>query len=421
MVILLALLGWSLSFTYVVVQKFPGISPIDGIVYVDALDRALQGSMTVQGDRLGEATSRYVACRGVHGFGNRGIPCEGPYPEDLSGYTSAYVHPPTYFFMTAAVVKVSQLALPDSYPFDLARMASGLWFAIGAFVMVVLAVRWGVRPWPATIVVAALLPTPAFTAMSAFITPDSMALLICAAVALGVTLWWQRTIPAWSLLFFGALAALVKQTYLLAVIAAALLIGLLWLLQRTRTAREAVTAGAFLCAGAAASVVGWEVIKRSLALFPLPPTPPDPFAYPVNFNGAFGLLFQGARDLPFDAAGPLLAFPFATRGMGAAVVLALAAAAGGALLYRARTTDEFALSAAGVAAVVTGGLILSGLYFVTSGIFLPPTPRYVIGAFPIYALPLFLAANRRPVVWFMALVGAVGAVGWLLAGASPAV
>lgn len=419
-VILLFLFGWSLSFNFVVLQKMPGISPIDGIVYSDAFDRAMQGSVTVQGDRMGEATSRYIACRGVHGFGNRGIPCEGPYPELFRGYTSAYVHPPTYFFMTAAVVKAVQLVLPDAYPFDLARMVSGVWFAIGAFVMVILAVRWGARPWPAALVIAAMLPTPTFTSMFSFITPDSMSLLVCASIALGVTLWWQERIPAWSLVFFGALAAMVKQTYLLAVIAAALLIGLLWLLQRKRSARQSVQAGVFLCLGAAVTVVGWDLIKRSLAMFPLPASGPDLFAYPVSFDGIFGLLFQGARDLPFDAAGPLLSMPLASRGMGSAVVLALAAAAGGALLYKARDTDEFTLSAAGVIAVVTGGLILSGLYFVSSGIFLPPAPRYVMGAFPIYALPLFMAATRRSVLWFMIAVGVVGVVGWILSAAAPA-
>lgn len=414
LLVLLALLGWSLSFNLVVLQKLPGISPIDGIVYSDAFDRALQGSITVQGDRMGEETTRYIGCRGVQGFGSMEIPCEGPYPETFRGFTSAYVHPPTYFFATATLVKAGQYVFPDVYVFDLARIVSGVWFALGAFVMVVLAARWGARPWPAALVVAALLPTPTFMSMFAFITPDSMSLLVCASIALGATLWWQNRIPAWSLVFFGALAALVKQTYLLAVIAAVLLIGLLWLLQRRRSGRHTLQAAGFLCLGAAAAVVGWDLLKRSLALFPLPDSGSDPFAYPVTFDGAVGLLFQGAHDLPVDAAGLLIAVPLASRAIGSAAVLALAAAAGGALLYQARKTDEFALSAAGVIAVVTGGLILSGLYFASSGIFLPPAPRYVMGAFPIYALPLVLAMRSRLMVGLVAALALVGYVAWLL-------
>lgn len=419
--ILLAFLALSLTLNYVVLQKLPGVSPVDGIVYADAMDRALDGGVTVKGDTMGDATSEYVGCRGVHGWGDFGVPCGGPYPDLLKGYTTAYVHPPTYFFATAGLVKVAQLVLPDAYPFDLARMAGAVWFSLGALVMVVLAVRWGARPWSAAIVVAALMPTPTFVTMFSFITPDTMSLLVCAGMALGVTLWWQDRLPAWTLLFFGLLAAAVKQTYFLAAIACLLLIGVLWWKQRSKSGRQSLVAAAWFAAGAVGGIVAWDVIKSLIAAKDTIPAGVDLLAFPVNFDGVFGLIFTGARDLPVDAAGTLIAMPAASRGMAAGLVLALAAAAGGALLYRSSRSDEFALSAAGMTSIAVGGLILSSMYFVTSGIFLPPAMRYVMGAFPLYAVPLMLAMKSR-VLWSLVLAAAVvGFVAWFLFPVTPAI
>lgn len=418
--IFMALLALSLTLNYVVLQKMPGVSPVDGIVYADALDRALQGGVTVKGHTMGDPTSEYVACRGVYGWGDFDVPCGGPYPDLIKGYTSAYVHAPTYFLATAGVVKVAQIAFPDAYPFDLARMVGALWFALGALVMVLLAVRWGARPWLATLVIAALMPTPTFVTMFAFITPDTMALLVCASMALGVTLWWQERLPAWALFFFGLLAAAVKQTYFLAAIACLLLIGVLWWTQHRRSGRQSLVAAAWFAAGAVGGMIAWEIIKRLIAIQDTLPTGADPLAYPVNFNGVFGLIFVGARDLPVEAAGPLMAMPAATTAMAAGLVLALAAAAGGALLYRSSKSNEFALSAAGLTSIAVGGLILSSIYFVTSGIFLPPAMRYVFGAFPLYAVPLMLVVRSRVLRALIFAAALVGFVAWFLFPVTPA-
>ena len=402
-------------FNFVVIQKLPGISPVDGIVYADALDRAFDFRVTVKGDTMGVATSEYIACRGVHGYDELGLSCGGPYPDTFRGLTTAYVHPPTYFFLTAGVVKAVQVVAPGVYAFDIARMVGALWFAVGALLMVWLATLWGARPWPAALVMVALLPTPTGATTFSFITPDSMSLMVCGGVALGVTLWWRDRLPAWSLIFFGLLTAAVKQTYFLAAVAGVLLIAMLWWRQHTRPTRACVSAAVFVGAGAVIGLVGWDLIKRFIEVVPGDiSTGPDPFAVSLDFNGVAQLIFTAAADFPNEAAGPLLAVPPAALAMSMGFGLALAAATGGALLYRSTRSDEFILAASGGLTVVFGGLLVSLMYLLSSGIFLPPIVRYIFGGIPLVLLPLMLATSSRAVRVLLVVLAAVSYIGWML-------
>ena len=426
-------------FNFVVIQKLPGISPVDGPVYADALDRAFDFRVTVKGDRLGEATVEYIGCRGIQGVGSLDAACDEPrlnrlessseassmtgaqawarelFKSSLSGYTTAYVHPPTYFFLTAGVVKAVQVVAPGVYAFDIARMVGALWFAVGALLMVWLATLWGARPWPAALVMVALLPTPTGATTFSFITPDSMSLMVCGGVALGVTLWWRDRLPAWSLIFFGLLTAAVKQTYFLAAVAGVLLIAMLWWRQHTRPTRACVSAAVFVGAGAVIGLVGWDLIKRFIEVVPGDiSTGPDPFAVSLDFNGVAQLIFTAAADFPNEAAGPLLAVPPAALAMSMGFGLALAAATGGALLYRSTRSDEFILAASGGLTVVFGGLLVSLMYLLSSGIFLPPIVRYIFGGIPLVLLPLMLATSSRAVRVLLVVLAAVSYIGWML-------
>lgn len=412
----LVLLGSSLLINALMVERLPGLTPIDGWVYADAFDRAGQGAATVEGDRIGQSTLEQVACEGVYAFGALGLECGGNLTAEVlprQGWTTAYVHPPTYFFLTVGVASgLTNIWGIDQ--FTAGRLVSSLWFALGGLVVVLLAMRWGARLWPSVLVLVALIPTPTFVSLFGFITPDSMSLLVCGGILWATTCWWQRSIPPVALLPVAAMAGTVKQTFLLAVLAAVLLVIGLWFWRRERSGREMLQAVALLCGGALLGVVGWELAKRSMSLAPFPDFGPDPFAYPLDFNGFFGLPFVGAWGLPAEAAGDALPLPLAAKAVGAAMALALAAAAGGAVLYQRWSRDTTILAAVAILSIALGSLPLSVAYVVSNGIFLPPAPRYVIGAFPLYVVPLMLLAERRSVQIFLAVAAGVGAVSWFV-------
>jgi hypothetical protein len=414
--VFVAFLVGAFALNLVVLSRAPAVTPIDGLVYADAFDRAMAGEVVVEGMMIGENTRRLLACRGIHGVESFGVECGEAVPLDalpVGGQTSAFIHPPTYFFATAGIVRGAQAIWPDLEAYDAARLVNSLWTALGATLMVYLAVLWGARPWAAAGVMAAFLPTPTFVALNSFVTPDSMALLICSAILVGTTLWWKGRWPAWALLPVGLLAGLVKQTYLLAAVSGLILIAVLWLVQRSRPWQHHLRAAAALACGAGAAVIGWDLVKRALAIAPAD-LGVDPFSMPADLQGFLRITFTGAWALPGEAAADLMPIPFAAYGLASGLSIALAAAAAGAVLYTGRKDVRFVLGLAGVTAICFGGLLMSMLYFVSHGILLPPAARYVIGAFPLYALPLFLASAKRGVVIGAGLAAALGGLAWIL-------
>lgn len=430
--ILAVLLTASIAYGALIVQQLPGVTPIDGPAYADGFTRAAAGTPARRGETLGEPALDVIACSGMYGlhvipkeFGPPRMTC-GPdgravrnavHAKWATVPSTAHVHPPTYFFATAWSVSVLQAVLPGAQDdFSLARLMSAVWFAFGALLLVRAAALWGANPWAATAVCLAFLPTPTFTSLFTFVTPDSMGLLVAGGVVLGVTLWWRRLMPAWPLFAFGLLTSLVKQTYVLAAIAGVLVLAALWYFRRDRGPGETARAAGWLLAGATTGSIAWVGLRELLASGPALPAQP----WAVNIvltpspDAVLGLLLTPGSLIPGEAAGPLLPMPASLGAVAAALGLLTAAAAFGALFYRKRTDPRFVLAVGGVTAFAVGGMLVSVLTLMVDGVLLPAAPRYAMGAWPFYVLPLLLVAQRRWVATTIVTLIVVGAASWLL-------
>ncbi len=421
--IFLALMLFAAVFIAVVIPRTYPVAPADGLVYADAFDRALAGRVTVRGDAIGRPTLDLVACSPVITGPIRpwlvpaGWSCgsDGAPPVILS---TAWIHPPTSYFLDATLARIVMAADGRLDPFSSARLAGAVWFALGATLTVWLAALWGGPPWRSAAVLAAFLPTPLFFSLCSYVTPDRFALAVGALVPIAGTLWWRRQLAApW--LFAAGLAGggLFKQTFLLADIGLVLLVATLWWQARRtglngRSGREATVGLAWLTAGSFVGVVGWHVLKHRWGVELPPRTAPDLFTVEPGLDGAVGILFQHAFLTPLgdNLAGTLE--PLATLGLAALLTLVTAGAAFGAVFYRGLADRIFPLALAAILTIGPGGLVISVLGGVSSGNWLPPSPRYALAAFPLWVLPLLILADRRA-VWAGGLAAAaIGLAAW---------
>lgn len=417
--LVLATLGIALNL--IVVPRTFSATAADGLVYVDAFDRALTGNPTVRGDIIGPTALQEVLCgdpRNTVSPGAQDWDCEDPDPADVQLQTTAWVHPPTYFLVEATVARAVHLVAPQVSVFMIGRMLGAVWFAIGGLLLVILGALWGARPWPATAAVAAFLPTPLFTSNFSYVTPDNAVLIAGAVVPICVTQWWRGSWPAWTLAPAGLLAGgLIKQTFLPAVIAGALLVGFLWLQARRtgddgRTSGQSVLALAWLLGSAAIASIGWQLIKSTWGVDLPARTGPDPFTLAPDPSSAVALLFQGTWLIPGGDTNAFALEPLAMVGISALLTLITAGASFGLLLYGGWSDRLFAVALAGVIGIGVSGLVIGMSGSLTAGNWLPPSPRYVMAAFPLYAVPLLVIARVRWVWVVMIAVTAVGFWSW---------
>lgn len=429
--IMATLLVASISFNVLAVSRLPGITPIDGPAYLDAYTRALDGAAARRGQTFDGPTLDAIACRGLYGirlvaplFGPKPMMCDsqGQAVDDAvrakwdAAPSTAYVHPPTYFFLTAWSVRAIEAVLPgDQDGIDLARVLGAVWFSLGALLLVRAAALWGANPWAAAAVLLAFLPTPTFVSLFTFVTPDSMSLLVGAGVVLAVTLWWHRRMPAWPLLLVGLATAAVAGTFLLAAGAGGLVLAALWWFQRGRDLGATAGAAAWLLGGAAAGAIGWTVLRELIAIGPPIPLPAGGGvpAQDASVDNLLGLLVIPGATIPAEAAGAAIRMPGALAAVAAALALLTAAAAFGAVLYRRDRNPAFALAAGGVTAFALGGFLVATLSLVADGLLPPAAPRYAFGAWPFYILPLLLIAHRRLIAATVGTLLVIGPAAWL--------
>ena len=421
--VFLCLFAFGASFIAVAIPRTDPIAPFDGLVYADAFDRAMSGQVAVRGDQVGRASFELVACsplfvRGTFPYVYAGEwTCGSDEPPPVLA-SAAWIHPPTAFFLDALIAKFLSMLSSSIAPFTASRMAGALWFALGGTLTVAFAALWGAPLWRSTAVIAAFLPTPLFFAIFSYTTPDRFSLIAGSLVMIAGTLWWRRKRGAAWLFLAGLMSGgMFKQTFILADIGLVALIAALWW-QARRTgaelprARSVVTGMSALLAGGAAGVLGWHALKHQLGI-PLPArTAPDPFTVVPGLDGAIRLLYQHAYLTPLGDTLPIMLEPGASIGIAVMLTLAAAGAAIGAVLYRRLADRVFPLGLAALLTLGPGALAISILGGASSGNWLPGSPRYALAAFPLYVLPLLVAAERR-VVWIGgACLAAVGMLAW---------
>lgn len=421
--IFLSFLAFGAVYIAAVVPRTYPVAPADGLVYADAFDRAMAGRVTVRGDTIGRETLDLVACSPLITGSIRGwmVPAGwdcGSDAEPPKIRSTAWIHAPTSFFLDVAGARLICLLTGMTNAFTAARLLGAVWFALGATMTVMLAEAWGAPPWRAAAVLAAFLPTPLFFSLFTYVTPDRFALAVGALVFLAGTRWWRRQLPAPWLAAVGVISGgLFKQTFIVADMGLVALTAALWWQSATtgtagRTGRETMLGMTWLLAGSGCGIVGWHLLKLQWGVELPARSGPDLFTIVPSLDGALSILFQHPFLTPMGDTRGFMLEPLTCVGFAALLTLATAGAGFGAVFYRRLADREFPLALAGLVTVGPGGLLISILGGVSSGNWLPASPRYVLAAFPLLVLPLLLLANRRP-IWIGSLAMAgLGTLAW---------
>lgn len=255
---------------YAVDQSRLGV--FDEWVYADALDQAYRGEVVEQGELVGRYARELSSCRGVE-VGSAGPPCGGPYPSreyPQRGITSADIHPPTYFLLTAAL---SRPVLATGAVEDLllaGRLVGAVWLTAGLLAVVLLCRELGAGRRATAAVVLAVALSPIVRTTNSYVTPDALNLLIGAGVVLAALKvarrqWHPAVLPG-----VAALATAVKFQNIVAVGVAAALLATLRLVQQPRDVAlgrraRALVVPALTAVAALVTAVGWLAIRASLS------------------------------------------------------------------------------------------------------------------------------------------------------------
>jgi hypothetical protein len=384
-----------------------GVSPVDEFWYTDALDKANRGELTNTGDKVDSYARQVMVCRGLIGVHPPSVVCGVPQPDaslPLNGYTAADIHPPTYFFLTAAVGKVIRLTGVTDDLLIAGRLVGALWLTLGMLAMVSLGRAWGAG-WLVPVLTAVATGTsPLLVSVSGYLTPDALGLLVGAGVLLAVN-WWQRgRLPAALLLVAAVVPALVKVPFVLAPLFGALLLLVAGLAGQTAWRRVLVGA-ALLVGGAGAGAVLWQQLRGMLAVA-------DPVLHPgtdepVGVSSFVRYLGYYLEMIPDSSGAPIPVAPTLAVAVMPFAWLLLAAALGGILL-RDREDRLLPVCWAGLSGMVLGSVVLSLIVLVASGGFLIGTPRYGLALLPLFAVPLM--CTRHAIVVLVLLSSAAASV-----------
>lgn len=368
-----------------VVQRGP-LGLYDEWTFLDAVDKADRGGVAQRGELVDPYALHISSCRGSSTEPSVGSPCGGPldptvYPQ--RGVTSADIHPPTYFVLTAAGASLVQVTTPVDELVDAARATGAVWAAAGLLLVVLLARRLGARPGWAVLAALACLAVPLVRTSSTHVTPDATALVVGAGVALA-TVAWLRGGRWWWLAAASAAAPAFKAPFELVVACCILVV----VLSPGSPARRLVGA-ACLAVPAAAVTVGWLVVRRGLALGEAPVQ-----AVVLAEPTVAGVLadLDVAVGLPVDSCAGASCVVGAVVGVWWVLALLAAVAAAAAGSRDAAATARWAVAVA-VAALVAGPMSQAALYLATGTVFTTPA-RYAVVLVPVLSAVAAAACSQ---------------------------
>lgn len=382
-----------------------GVSPVDEFWYTDALDKADRGELSNTGDKVDDYARQVKACRGVIGVHPPTGGCGAPQPDaslPLNGFTSADIHAPTYFFLTAAAVKAVQVVGLTDDLLIAGRLVGALWLTLGMLAVVALGRAWGAG-WVMPVLTAVAIGTsPLLVSVSGYLSPDALGLLVGAGVLLAVTHWQRGRLPTAVLLLMAVLPAFVKVPFVLAPLFGAVLL-LVGGLAGQSTWRRALTGAGILVGGAGAGAVLWQQVRGILAVG-VPALHPN--AEPPIALGTFAkYLGYYLEAIPVSSGAPIAVPALLSIAVQPLAWLLLAAALGG-LLLRRRNDPLLPICWSGMAGMVLGSIVLSLIVLLASGGFLIGTPRYGLALLPLFAVPLMCTRHPVAVLGLLASAGA---------------
>lgn len=381
-----------------------GVSPIDEYDYIDALDKADRGELSNTGDKIDQYARQVVVCRGLLALTPPAPDTCGTQLSDMdvprNGFSAADIHPPTYFFLTAAVGKVVRaMGLTDDLLIS-GRLVGILWLTLGMLAVVALGRAWGAR-WTVPVLTAvAIGASPLLVSVSGYLTPDAMGLLVGSVVLLAVTRW-QRGLLPWPLLLLAALLpAFVKVPFVLAPLFGAVLLLVAGVAGQAPW-RRVLSGGAILVAGAGAGAVAWQLVRGALAVGVPTLHPEGPPVQLSEFARFFGYYID---MVPITSGAPMPVPTLLAISVKPLMWLLLAAALGG-MLFRRREDPLLPACWAGMGAMALGSIVLSLIVLIASGGLLIGQSRYGLGILPLYAIPLMCTRH------WVATLGLVAAAG----------
>ena len=224
----LLLAGFAVVGTALPAVRVRELSILDEAAHIDSVFKV--PSVDRSGEKFLPQTLDEVSCRG--GIAQwpdwQPPPCgvpQGVPPADYrigsGGYDTADIHPPVYYFATAALAAVG-LWFVDADAVTLMRLTGSLYLAVGICLTWLLARRLGANRWAAFGTAGLLVTAPNVLYMSSIVNVDAAVIMASAGFGLVVLAVWRRRSAWWALPLLAVGLMLVKMTNLGALIAAAL-------------------------------------------------------------------------------------------------------------------------------------------------------------------------------------------------------
>lgn len=385
------------------VHEQPWMSRADEYVYIDAVDKAAHGDLTQRGELIDEYALELLSCRGVEGA-LMGVPC-GTEPSNVGvpwedGHTSADIHPPTYYFLTAGLARAVQAISPVDDLLSAARVTSAVWVGLGLTLVVALARALGATRIAAAAAVLLGLLAPHTRWIATFVTPDALNIVVGALVMLvAVQIARDRLHPAWLVPAMFAVGTIKAQNVLvggMVVLLLAIVALRRWHQDRSgRPVRTIAWSVAALVAGVVPQFV-WLAVRSATALGPAPgqglSSPP---------LGLYDVLYDSTVFVRGVVVGPDATYPPAwTTGSpltihGEMVTWILVSGLVGlALFVRGLPILESSFARAGLLAFLIAGPALRVALYVVDGANFGMPVRYGLVLFPAMMAATAVAGRR---------------------------
>ncbi|MGV8968107.1 MAG: hypothetical protein ACOH2F_17740 [Cellulomonas sp.] len=392
----------------------PSLSRADEYVYIDAVDKAARGDITRRGALIDEYALVLLSCRGVSGY-PAGAPCGGDYTREgvpwENGHTSADIHPPTYFFLTAWIAKVILKLTPINELLTAARLTGALWLSLGLIGTAALARSLGATRLATAAVVLLTLAAPSMRWVSTYVTPDALNLLIGSSVALAAVQYLKRRWSPWILVIFCLLAGTIKAQNLMAA-------GLVGLLFGLHAGIEAYQRGSWrplarvgwavlaLVATAIPQAV-WFVIRAQTAVGPAPgqglASPPLGLRSIAYDSTVFMTGVVNGPDATYPGAW-IYGNPMSLHGQ-YVTWLFVAGMISLALFARRTMPLQGSFGRAALLAFLLGGPGLRVALYLSTGANFGLPERYGLVLLPAMVAATAISSHRRWVNWLLILVG----------------
>lgn len=387
------------------IRDTPGISPQDELSYIDTLVRIQDGQLLMrQGDTLDPETLQELGCRGVDSSAL--LPdeevCEGA-PSDVEFYNTADIDPPVYHWTVALLSRL---------PFDMgvthnmvtaARLLGILWCSLTMTAIFFLARRLGAPIAAAAAASSTVLWLSIVNIQFQYVTPHSTGALVGAVVALVVASRLQDKVGWWLVTLAALLAATVKLTNLVIVMAgvAAFLAAFAW--PRTDGARprrrlwDAVNLGGT----AIVATLAWVVIRRLSRSNDV-----EPYAWAVVDHLTVSQVLENVAAFVYPwGTGP-------ARGFAILLSVVVFGVAGWLVISRDTGAVQRNLAIGLVASAVLAPVALVVMNWVVTSYYVPTQGRYGLSLVP---LAVALAAAQVRARWLQITVVVVSLVAFWLA------